>query len=164
LNFNKYKITIFGSALGVLFWIIEAIMDTLVFYSEGDLIHHLFFINAHELWMRLVVILFIEALSVYSQIIFNKVKANEQKIEASEKKYRDFANLLPQVICETDAQGNLTFVNQNAYKVFGYTQDDFDRGLNAFQMIVPNDRERTWRNIKKLLNIIEFWSLSVRLP
>jgi len=76
----------------------------------------------------------------------------EQKLIESEKKYRDLANLLPQVICETDAQGNLTFVNQNAYNVFGYTQDDFDRGLNALQMIIPKDRERTWRNIKKILN------------
>jgi len=79
-------------------------------------------------------------------------KKTEEKLKESEQKYKDLANLLPQVICETDVQGNLTFVNQNAYKVFGYTQDDFNKGLNALQMISPKDRERTWRNIKRLLN------------
>ena len=79
-------------------------------------------------------------------------KEIELKLRESEEKYRELANLLPQVICETDVQGNLTFVNQNAYKVFGYTQNDFNRGLNALKMIVPKDRERTWRNIKKILN------------
>jgi len=79
-------------------------------------------------------------------------KKIELKLRESEEKYRELANLLPQVICETDTQGNLTFVNQNAYKVFGYTQDDFNKGLNALQMISPKDRERTWRDIKKVLN------------
>ncbi len=86
------KILILGIVLGALFWITEATMDTFVFYSEGNLIQHLFFTNAHEIWMRLMVILFIVAFSVYSQIIFNKVKTNEQKLKESEKSYREAYN------------------------------------------------------------------------
>ena len=92
LNFNKYKIIISGIILGVLFWIIESIMHTLVFDPEENLIQHLFFSDAHELWMRTLVILFIAASSVYSQIIFNKVKTNEQELKESEEKFRYFFN------------------------------------------------------------------------
>ena len=92
LNFNKYKILISGIVLGVLFWIIESIMHDLIFDPEGDLIHYLFFMDAHELWMRTLVIFFIQALSVYSQIIFNKIKTNEEKLKESEEKFRYFFN------------------------------------------------------------------------
>ena len=63
-------------------------MHDLIFDPEGDLIQHLFFLDAHELWMRILVIFFIQALSVYSQIIFNNVKTNEQELKESEIKYR----------------------------------------------------------------------------
>ncbi len=78
-------------------------------------------------------------------------KEAEQKIKESEKKYRDLANSLPQVICETDKRGNLIFINQNAFKVFGYTQDDFNKGLKALQMLVPEDRKRARGNIARVL-------------
>ncbi|MHA1657972.1 MAG: PAS domain S-box protein [Promethearchaeota archaeon] len=77
-------------------------------------------------------------------------KEAEQKIKVSEKKYRDLANLLPQVICETDKRGNLIFINQNAFRVFGYTQDDFNKGLNALQMLIPEDRKRAMKNIARI--------------
>ncbi|MCK4380180.1 MAG: PAS domain S-box protein [Candidatus Lokiarchaeota archaeon] len=75
-----------------------------------------------------------------------------QKLKESEKRYRDLANLLPQVICDTDERGNLIFVNNNAYRVFGYTQDDFNKGLNVLQMLIPEDRKRAMENIKRILS------------
>ncbi len=78
-------------------------------------------------------------------------KKVEQKLKESEEKYRELANSLPQVIAETDERGNLTFVNKNAYSVFGYTPDDFNKGLNALQMLIPEDRKRAMENIKRVL-------------
>ncbi len=75
----------------------------------------------------------------------------EQKLKESEERYRELANSLPQVISEADERGNLTFVNKNAYTVFGYTPDDFNKGLNALQMLIPEDRKRAMENIKKVL-------------
>jgi len=79
-------------------------------------------------------------------------KELEQRLIKSEERYRELANLLHQVICETDERGNLTFVNNNAYRVFGYTPDDFDKGLNALQMLIPEDREHAMENIKRVLS------------
>ena len=46
------------------------------------------------------------------------VKQRTRKLQDSEKKYRELLNLLPEVIYETDENGNITFVNQNAFEVF----------------------------------------------
>jgi PAS domain S-box-containing protein len=75
-----------------------------------------------------------------------------KKLAESEKKYRELAQLLPQVVFETDEKGNLLFVNHHAFNAFGYTQDDFDKGLNAFQMFIPRDRERAGKDILRILN------------
>ncbi len=81
-----------------------------------------------------------------------KQKKIEQKLKESEEKFRDLANLLPQVVFETDERGNIKFFNNNAYGVFGYTPDDLNKGLNALQLIIPEDRERVLENIKRILS------------
>jgi PAS domain S-box-containing protein len=76
----------------------------------------------------------------------------ESSLRDSEAQFRDLADLLPQTIFETDLRGNLLFTNKSAFTVFGYTYDDFEKGLNAFQMFVPEDRERMRYNSRRILN------------
>jgi len=61
------------------------------------------------------------------------------------------ANLLPQVVFETDKQGILTFANRRAFDILGYTEDDFKKGLNVLQMLIPEDRNRALDKIKKIM-------------
>jgi len=75
-----------------------------------------------------------------------------QALRESEKKFRDLAALLPQVVYETDAKGNLTFVNRNGFDTFGYTQEDFDEGLNTLQMLVPEDHPKARENFQGTLH------------
>jgi PAS domain S-box-containing protein/putative nucleotidyltransferase with HDIG domain len=78
-------------------------------------------------------------------------KRAEEKLKESEERLRSLIESLPHIIWETDTAGNLTFVNSRAFDSFGYTQDDFDRGLNALQMIAPKDRAKAGQNIQKVL-------------
>jgi two-component system cell cycle sensor histidine kinase/response regulator CckA len=55
---------------------------------------------------------------------------------------RDFADLLPEIIFETDLAGVLTYVNRRAFDATGYTREDFEQGLRALDIIDPADRER----------------------
>lgn len=81
-----------------------------------------------------------------------KFKKTKKALKESEERFRDLADLSPQVVYETDKAGNLTFVNQIAYQLFGYTTEDFNKGLNALRMLVPEDRERALENIQKSLH------------
>ncbi|MCF8298326.1 MAG: PAS domain S-box protein [Saprospiraceae bacterium] len=82
-------------------------------------------------------------------------KQTELALKESEEKFRELANFLPQVVYEVDLKGNLTFSNKQAFSTFGYSQEDFDKGINIFQIIVPEDRERGMKNIQDILKGIE---------
>lgn len=64
------------------------------------------------------------------------------RVVATEARFRELADLLPQTVYEMDLQGNLTYVNRFAFDQFGYTRDDLSKELNIIQMIAPFDRER----------------------
>jgi PAS domain S-box-containing protein len=85
-----------------------------------------------------------------------KKPANDQQqtieeLKESERRYRDLADSLPEAIAEIDINGNITFAELNGLITFGYTKEDFTKGLNIFQMIAPEDHERTKENIQKYL-------------
>jgi len=78
-------------------------------------------------------------------------KQAEAALQKSEKRFRDMADLLPQVIFEMDLEGNLTYVNRSALDIYGYSSEEFEKGLNVFTTIAPEEHERAKGNIKKVL-------------
>ena len=76
----------------------------------------------------------------------------EQNLTESERRFRDLATLLPQVIFEVDTTGKITYVNQPAYQIFGYNQDELENGINIFQIILPEEREMAFQNLKNALD------------
>ncbi|MBM4146127.1 MAG: PAS domain S-box protein [Nitrospira sp.] len=78
-------------------------------------------------------------------------KRIEENLRESERRYKELANLLPQIVFEIDNNGKFTFVNRNAFDFYGYTEDDFLKGAYALDMFIPEDRERVQKNIQKRL-------------
>ena len=74
----------------------------------------------------------------------------EKALHESEERFRELADSLPQIVFEMDEAGTLAFLNKNALNVFGYSQSDFDKGLNAFDMIVAEDHDRALANIERM--------------
>ncbi len=75
----------------------------------------------------------------------------EHVLKDNEKRFRELADLLPQMISELDEEGNFTFVNMNSYTTTGYTREDFQRGVNVFQILAPEEHDRARKNIAKAL-------------
>jgi PAS domain S-box-containing protein len=78
-------------------------------------------------------------------------KIIEQNLIESERKFRDLANLLPQVIFEINRSGLLTYVNQPAFQIFGYTEEEFAGGLNFLDFIHPLDKQRALQNFNSAI-------------
>jgi len=78
-------------------------------------------------------------------------KQAEEALRKSEEKFRQLADLLPQVVFETDEKGNLTFANRVAFEFFGYTEDDFKKGLQALEMIIPEERDMATEKVFGIL-------------
>jgi PAS domain S-box-containing protein len=75
-------------------------------------------------------------------------KEAAKKLIESEKKYKDLANSLPEVIFEIDLDFKLVYTNKIASEIFGYSHEDFKKGLHAFDFIRDEDKEEVLKNLK----------------
>lgn len=88
--------------------------------------------------------------SIASFVDVTELKETEMALKESERKYREFADMLPQTVFETDAHSNITFFNDHAFKMFGYSQEDLENGLNILEIIDERERQRSMDNFDKI--------------
>jgi PAS domain S-box-containing protein len=69
-------------------------------------------------------------------------KRADEALQKSNDRYKELADLLPQMVFEVNENSFFTFVNRYTLVHFGYTQDDIDSGLKLFQVLSPQDRDR----------------------
>ncbi len=75
-------------------------------------------------------------------------KQAEVQLRQSEDRFRELADSLPQTVFETDLNGRLTYVNRAALMMFGYSLEDFAKGVTVMDVIVPQDRVRAKQNME----------------
>ncbi len=76
----------------------------------------------------------------------------EDQLRASEERFRDLADLLPQSIFELDNHGKFIYANKFGLKFSGYTQSDMERGVFAADLFVEDDSSKIKDNIKRIVN------------
>ncbi len=76
----------------------------------------------------------------------------EEELRKSEKRYRELVDFLPISLFEMDMEGKITSGNLTIFKIFGYTQDDIEKGVDAAQAIIPEQVEQLKVNIQRVLN------------
>lgn len=74
-----------------------------------------------------------------------------EELKQKEERFRELAELLPEVVFEMDTLGVVTFINRKAFEISGYTQEDFENGFEARTLIVPEERDRVVQNIVQLM-------------
>ena len=67
------------------------------------------------------------------------LKLAQINLEKNEKRYRELTGFLPEMICEVDAKGFLTYANQFALNRFGYTLQDIDNHKFNILRIFPDE-------------------------
>ena len=80
-------------------------------------------------------------------------------LRESEKRYKDLAELLPQAVYELDDAGRIIFANRHGLAMFGYTQEDVDRGLDVTKVVIAEDIDRLLKDVQKLLDGEQIGSL-----
>jgi len=83
-------------------------------------------------------------------------KRAEDTVRESEGKFRELAELLPQMIFELDPDFRVTYANQHALSTLGFTSEDIRQELNAYSFIDSSQHARLKENIRKNLNGIVF--------
>ncbi|MBY8987488.1 MAG: PAS domain S-box protein, partial [Candidatus Lokiarchaeota archaeon] len=93
----------------------------------------------------------------------SKRKEAAQKLIESEKNYKNLANSLPEVIFEIDLKFRLTYTNAIASKIFGYSHEDFKKGLNVDHFILEEDKEEALRNLSLIFRGVDIDPIIMQL-
>lgn len=83
--------------------------------------------------------------------ISERLKA-EQDLRESERKFREMTFLLPQSVYEADMNFMLTFINEAGTAMFGFTNEEINKGFSVLSVIAEEDRPRVIENIKGILH------------
>lgn len=89
---------------------------------------------------------------VMAMIDVTEHRRAEEQIKASEVKYRELADSLPEVVFELDEKGLVTYGNNTCYDFFGCDKDDYENGIMALDYIVPEDQARIRQNFLKSMH------------
>lgn len=79
-------------------------------------------------------------------------KNYEESIMASEKKHRELAELLPQIVFEMNSRGDITFLNKLGEEIFGVTESDITNGISLFSKIEENSKDQFKQDIEKIID------------
>lgn len=158
------KIGVAKSLTEVSFGAIPATVDSLVrgmtgldkFYGIAHIMDGKLYGTTMLAFKKDIAVPSLHFLQSYAYLITLALRRNiaEKALLLSEERFRNMTNLLPQTVFEANLKGELTFVNKKAFEHFGYTQEDFLKGVNCIQMIVAADRERALKNITNFSNQI----------
>ncbi len=78
-------------------------------------------------------------------------KQAEEELRESEKKYRELYDFLPIPVYEMDLEANITSANRAIYETFRGTEEDLKKGFKAWQLLSPEDIDKSSKNIQSLL-------------
>ena len=119
-------------------------------FKGEETVFELFFNNQHQLFKTVPLLDEKNQISRILSVVENitEHKQAEKALIESEVKFREMAEMLPQIVFESDMLGNLTYVNKQAYKLMGYSEQDSLVGKSAFSFFIPADVARAVENMK----------------
>jgi PAS domain S-box-containing protein len=94
--------------------------------------------------------------------MISELKGSRDNLIRSEGKYRELADLLPDIIYESDMDLNITYLNNAGYSLTGYTEQDIQNGLSMSDLLsaedskiflerVQDDKSRKFLSVHKII-------------
>jgi PAS domain S-box-containing protein len=74
-------------------------------------------------------------------------KLAEEELKEAERKYRELAESLPQVVFEAENDGMITFANENAFRLFGYRKEELEGNMRTFDLLADGQQERSMQSL-----------------
>ena len=117
--------------------------------------------NGELYWEDSVIIPIIDPTWAISHYVSIKQDISLRKKELaafseSECRFQELSDLLPQPIFEMNMQGLITYTNREGLESFGYTQEDFQKGVHSLMLFAPEERERVKINMERRLKNLPF--------
>jgi PAS domain S-box-containing protein len=87
-------------------------------------------------------------------LIYSKInnKAKQVNDNIITKYQRDFADQVPEIICEVDKDGRVYYANKRAIEKFGYSQEQLNQGMSIADFFPENRLKEVKNNMQRILN------------
>ncbi len=79
-----------------------------------------------------------------------RLRLAEDRLAEAERRHQEVLDSLGDTVFEMDLRGRVTAVNRSAFDRWGYTKDEFEHGLNAFDLVAPEDRDLARHNAARV--------------
>jgi len=112
-----------GVLIGVVFFVLDALIDTTVF-NKGTISAQLLHPTWHELWMRLIVLVFSTGFGIYAFIVVRREQATSVRAHKAEKRLEVLFNSAAEFIFIIDTEGTILRANQKVFTGSGYSADE----------------------------------------
>jgi PAS domain S-box-containing protein len=137
----EYTVIALSALAGMLFWCIDAGVDSFVF-AEGSYLEFLISdIPIHCIYIRtLVFVMFLIVGFIISKTLTGRRRA-EQALRRSEERFRNLVEASSDWIWEVDSSGTYTYCSPQCKKVLGYEPEEI-LGKTPFDFMPPGERTR----------------------
>ena len=75
----------------------------------------------------------------------------EEALRESERRFREMADLLPDIIYEADTNFRVTYTNHAAYERVGYTRDDFAAGIDVADLLSGEEATQAEARLREMV-------------
>lgn len=65
-----------------------------------------------------------------------------EALKESDLRFQELVELLPEAVIETDKNMTITYANKRAQELSGFSEKDFEKGINGIDLLIPADRNR----------------------
>lgn len=156
------KIIWFSIGFGALYWIIDSVIDALMF-GGGTPYEHIFFPEPIELRMRLLALFIIIAFGLFTQnTLFKQKKAEELLQQQSEERYQNLVENAPEVLYTLSTDGTITSLNPAFEIITGWPCPEWV-GKPFMPLIHPDDLPRAIETFQKILQGEKISSYELRV-
>ncbi len=110
---------------GIAVWLIDGVLDHLVFFENTTLIGSLLTdVSPHEVYVRLITFAIIVALGVVASSLSRRVERSREDLRKREEWLSTTLSSIGDAVIATDTDGNVTFMNSVAEKLTGFSSDE----------------------------------------
>ncbi|WP_406657055.1 PAS domain-containing sensor histidine kinase [Methanolobus sp. ZRKC2] len=87
----------------------------------------------------------------------------ESKLRISEKRFKDMAELLPEMIYECDLKGDFTYINKSGLRMLGISRKELYNGFSLSELIPESEKAKFKNRFADLLSAKELPSIEYDL-
>ncbi len=136
----KNKILLIAVASGLGFWVIDSVVDHLIFYKEADFLDVLTgTVSPIEIYMRIFAIILFTGIGIIISWMAGSRNQAEKKLQESEERMKLALEGTDEGLWEWDVDTGQITLDENWQRVLGYTPGEVDFDFNWWESSIHPD-------------------------